>query len=69
MLKTVNIPMFEHPNTFNALAEEVEAPLEFLSVLGKHKLEKFSVAISSESEDDDLGNAVSKMEYAGVPTC
>ena len=69
MLKTVNIPMFEHPNTFSALAEEVEAPLEFLSVLGKHKLEKFSVAISSESEDDDLGNAVSKMEYAGVPTC
>ena len=70
MLKIVNIPMFEHPNSFSALMEEVEQPLESLNVLSKHKLEKFSVANSSDSEADDIEQFVSKMEYGGVqPGC
>ena len=70
MLKIVKSPMFEHPNSFSALTEEVEQPLESLNVLSKHKLEKFIVANSSESEADDLEQFVSKMEYGGVqPGC
>ena len=66
MLKIANIPVFEHPNSFRTLTEEVELPLEYLNVLSKHKLEKFSVVNSSESEADDLRRFVSKMEHEGV---